>query len=147
MKRVALVLTFIFAISTGITAEAAVKAGAACSKAGATSTVSNKKFTCVKSGKKLVWDKGVAVRVLKPSTPTFTPSNEVLPVAPKPAPTPVKNPDLSLLPIQLDQPKYLSHTVNEKEFTIKFKVVDQATGGFVEVHRQDSRRLYVRIFR
>ena len=39
----------------------AVKTGAACTKAGSTSTVSGKKYTCIKSGKKLVWDKGVSV--------------------------------------------------------------------------------------
>ncbi len=37
------------------------KAGAKCSKVGATSTSAGKKFTCIKSGKKLVWNKGVAV--------------------------------------------------------------------------------------
>jgi hypothetical protein len=45
---------------------ASAKAGAACSKAGSTQVVSGKKFTCVKSGKKLVWNKGVAV-VAKPA--------------------------------------------------------------------------------
>ena len=43
-------------------ASAVVKAGSACSKAGATATVSGKKYTCIKSGKKLVWNKGVAVK-------------------------------------------------------------------------------------
>lgn len=69
-------------------AEAAVKAGAACSKAGVKSVASGKTFTCVKSGKKFVWDKGVAVT--KPTavvTPTSTPS--AAPVAtPTPTPTP-----------------------------------------------------------
>jgi polyhydroxybutyrate depolymerase len=41
-----------------IPANAAVKAGASCSKAGITSVASGKKFTCIKSGKKFVWDKG-----------------------------------------------------------------------------------------
>ena len=36
-------------------------AGAACSKAGLTSSTSTKKFTCIKSGKKLVWDKGTTM--------------------------------------------------------------------------------------
>ena len=48
---------------------AAVKAGAKCTKAGATATVASKKFTCVKSGKKLVWNKGVAIK-MPISTPT-----------------------------------------------------------------------------
>jgi len=39
----------------------AVKAGSSCTKAGLTSTVAGKKFTCTKSGKKLVWDKGAVV--------------------------------------------------------------------------------------
>jgi hypothetical protein len=43
-------------------AHAATKAGAKCSKAGATSTSAGKKFTCIKSGKNLVWNKGVTVK-------------------------------------------------------------------------------------
>ena len=50
-----------------IPANAAVKAGAKCIKAGSTSIVSKKTYTCIKSGKKLVWDKGVLVK------PTPTP--------------------------------------------------------------------------
>ena len=37
---------------------AAVKAGTACPKAGNTAIASGKTFTCIQSGKKLVWDKG-----------------------------------------------------------------------------------------
>ena len=43
-------------------ANAVVKAGSSCSKIGATSTVSGKKYTCIKSGKKLIWNKGVTVK-------------------------------------------------------------------------------------
>ena len=43
-------------------AQAAVKAGGTCTKAGATVTSAGKKFTCVKSGGKLVWNKGVKVK-------------------------------------------------------------------------------------
>ena len=39
---------------------AAVKAGAKCTKVGIKSTEGTKTFTCIKSGKKLVWDKGVS---------------------------------------------------------------------------------------
>ena len=42
-----------------IPANAAAKAGRACSKAGITSVASGKTFTCVQSGKKLIWDKGI----------------------------------------------------------------------------------------
>ena len=43
-------------------AQASVKLGAKCKKAGATATVSGKKFTCIKSGGKLVWNKGVTIK-------------------------------------------------------------------------------------
>ena len=41
---------------------AAAKAGSKCSKAGATTTFSGKKFTCIKSSGKLVWNKGVMIK-------------------------------------------------------------------------------------
>ena len=43
-------------------AQAAAKAGSKCSKAGATTTVSGKKYTCIKSSGKLVWNKGVMIK-------------------------------------------------------------------------------------
>jgi threonine dehydratase len=44
---------------------AAPKAGATCTKAGATEIANGKKYTCTKSGKKLTWNKGVAVNNTK----------------------------------------------------------------------------------
>lgn len=41
---------------------AVIKAGSKCAKAGVTATIAGKKFTCVKSGKKLMWNKGVTVK-------------------------------------------------------------------------------------
>jgi cytochrome b involved in lipid metabolism len=62
----------IYAIATGAAvaltlviappASASVKEGAACKKAGQSSTVSGRKFTCIKKSGKLVWNKGVAVK-------------------------------------------------------------------------------------
>lgn len=70
---------------TGI-ASAAVKAGSACSKAGAISIYAGKKYTCIKSGKKLVWDIGVAIP--KP-VPSISPTPESTPAAsPSPSPSP-----------------------------------------------------------
>ena len=40
------------------TSHAATKAGPKCSKVGSKSVVGAKTFTCIKSGNKLVWDKG-----------------------------------------------------------------------------------------
>jgi M6 family metalloprotease-like protein len=45
-----------------IPASAAAKAGAKCTKVGSKSIVGNKTFTCIKSGKKLAWDKGVSTK-------------------------------------------------------------------------------------
>ena len=44
-----------------IPANAAAKAGAKCTKAGSTEVVKDKSYTCVKTGKKLVWDSGKTV--------------------------------------------------------------------------------------
>jgi hypothetical protein len=41
------------------TSHAAAKAGAKCNKAGITEVVKGKSYTCVKTGNKLVWNKGV----------------------------------------------------------------------------------------
>lgn len=62
-------------ITGGVSATAAVKTGDKCSKAGVTSIVAGKKYTCIKSGKKLVWNKGVTIKpALKPnSSPSPTP--------------------------------------------------------------------------
>jgi len=61
MKKYLLSVFLIFALVAPLNANAAIKAGASCKKAGQTSTVAGKKYTCVKSGKKLVWNKGVVV--------------------------------------------------------------------------------------
>jgi hypothetical protein len=62
MKKSALVAIVVTSLLVPVSAQAATaKAGASCPKAKATQIVGNKKFTCIKSGKKLVWNKGVAV--------------------------------------------------------------------------------------
>lgn len=68
---IALLLTLISVNVTPV--QAAVKAGATCKKAGITSIASGKKFTCIKSGKKLVWNKGVVVK--KTVTPAIAPTS------------------------------------------------------------------------
>ena len=45
-----------------VPAHSAIKAGAKCTKVGIKSFAGNITFTCIKSGKKLVWNKGVAVK-------------------------------------------------------------------------------------
>jgi hypothetical protein len=47
-------------LGSGNTSYAAVKAGAICSKAGATAVAAGEKYTCVKNGKKITWQKTIS---------------------------------------------------------------------------------------
>ena len=74
-KLIATLAIVSLALTPISTANAAVKAGAACPKAGNTAIASGKTFTCIKSGKKLVWDKGVLIpkSATSPKTPELPP--------------------------------------------------------------------------
>ena len=63
-----------------IPVNAAAKAGGTCSKVGITSIVSGKTYTCIKSGKKLVWNKGVAVAKPTPTKKTAEPLPSIAPI-------------------------------------------------------------------
>jgi len=78
------VLTLVLALTLlGISpGHALTKAGAKCSKAGITSTYAGKKYTCVKSGKNLVWNKGVTVKKVVVSKKAVCPSKSALDVDP-----------------------------------------------------------------
>ena len=79
--------------------DAATKAGSVCKKAGDTTIDGGRKYTCIKSGKKLVWKKGL---VLPKPTPAPTP-------APTPTPTPtptVQNPIAGDPPLPLENCGY-----------------------------------------
>jgi len=58
------------ALSIPAPATAAAKAGAKCQKVGVQSVVGTKTFTCIKSGKKLVWNKGAVLKETVKPTPT-----------------------------------------------------------------------------
>ena len=61
IKKLAIALLAIQLLAP-VSAEAtSVKAGAKCTKAGATAIASGKKFTCIKKGGKLIWNSGVTV--------------------------------------------------------------------------------------
>jgi len=89
LRLVALLIPMVLVASNSY---AAVKAGSACSKAGIKSVSAGKTYTCVKSGKKLVWDKGVLNSAAQVS-PSPTPSASATP-----SPTPAAV-------IQIDLPK------------------------------------------
>lgn len=77
-------------IPVAATSAQKITPGSACKTVNQKVTYLNKTYTCVKSGKKLVWNKGVAIAVPTPSatpTPTPTPS-----ATPTPTPTPTTKP-------------------------------------------------------
>ena len=91
----ALIVALLLSISTAIAAPNP-KSGASCAKKGLSKTYKGKQYTCIKSGKKLVWSKGVLIKSASgntsPSTvfsPTPSPSQSPTPqVSPSPAATP-----------------------------------------------------------
>ena len=62
MRKVLAVLLAVSLLGIAPANAATVKAGAKCSKHKATTTVKGMKYTCIKSGNKLVWSKGVPVK-------------------------------------------------------------------------------------
>jgi hypothetical protein len=95
MKRLLLVfLTLLSLVLVTPPSSAAVKAGSACTKQGVKQISGGKSFTCVKQGKKFVWNKGVAVKKPAPTaTPKATPT-----AAPTPTPTAPSTPTASPAP-------------------------------------------------
>jgi len=77
-KLIAFLSVFTLFLSTPlIPANAVAKAGAKCTKAGITEVIKGKSYTCIKSGKKLVWNKGVTVSI-PPITLTPTSFQDLL---------------------------------------------------------------------
>ncbi len=102
--RLAIAIALLLALAAPVQA-ATPKAGIKCSKVGSTATASGKKFTCIKSGTKLVWNKGVAIKKPAPivtPTPTPTPLPEPTPTpTPTAEPTPTPTPTPTPAPIVL----------------------------------------------
>jgi hypothetical protein len=100
MKRVAatIVISCLVLSLNFSTASAAVKPGTTCKKLGQISTSAGIKYTCIKSGKKLLWNKGVGIKSTSPTTPaSSSPSTGGTPLPSCPTPllqTPV---DLSIV--------------------------------------------------
>lgn len=73
----AVIVATLFLAQFPVANAATAKAGAPCTKLKATSVVNGKKYTCIKSGKKLIWDKGVTVKITTPK-PTAKPTPSAL---------------------------------------------------------------------
>lgn len=111
MRRVALILTLLFAVNLlNPIANSAIKAGAKCTKLGAVSISAGKKYTCIKSGKNLVWNKGLVIsKPVDRNTPTITNS---------PTPTTSTSPTLTSSPTPTSSPV---PTIEYTTFTFPWK--------------------------
>lgn len=81
MRRISIIasIAVLTLYITTPSSNAAIKSGTVCKKAGFTTIDSGRKYTCIKQGKKLVWNKGVVVKITTPkpeptTTSTFAPS-------------------------------------------------------------------------
>jgi len=111
MRLVSVLLSLVLVASVA-QAATAPKAGSACKKAGQTITAGGKKYTCVKSGKKLVWNKGVTVVVPTPTaSPTPTPSATPTPT---PTATPTQTPEPKPL-VAGDPCSTIGNTINNAQ--------------------------------
>ena len=68
------IVTLLIAGTSPVSAASAPKPGTKCAKAGLVQAVAGKKYTCTKSGTKLIWNKGVTLPAK--STPNVSASSE-----------------------------------------------------------------------
>ena len=91
--RLAGVLAIVLLITLNfLPAHAAVKPGIACKKVGSVAIVGAFKYTCIKSGKKTVWNKGVKIPATKPTSVSSSVASPNSSVTPTPTPIPIPSP-------------------------------------------------------
>jgi len=86
-RQILQILSGVALLANPFIAEAAQVPTLKCSRLGQTIVWRNKKYTCIKSGKKLVWNKGVAIPAPSPSSTPSAPTTAPT-IAPRPAYTP-----------------------------------------------------------
>ena len=101
-RKVVLILYVVLIMNLFDSAHAAApKSGLPCSKVGIKQVSKGTLFTCIKSGKKLVWNKGIALKPTSEPSPTPIPSSnssiKPLPVT-SPTPTPITSPTPTATP-------------------------------------------------
>ena len=109
--RVGLICLSLFSSFPVAFAATPPKFGNTCAKAGLTQNYNGLKFTCIKSGKKLVWDKGTIFKKVLP-TPSASPTPSLIPtpsLSPSPNPTmsPSPTPTISIQPKESPNPAIL----------------------------------------
>jgi hypothetical protein len=80
-------VAFLALTQTSLANAAAPKPGAKCPKAGLTQTVAGKKYTCMKIGGKLSWNKGVTVPAKTSPSPTTSADATTSTIEPSSSPT------------------------------------------------------------
>ena len=91
-KLMVFVLTTIL-LTSGLPANAAIKAGTACKTSGQIKVSGGKEFTCVKNGSKLVWSKGKVVVISKKVNKTPAPAES-------PSATPITTAQVKMLSLE-----------------------------------------------
>ena len=109
-RLVFLLLPLFFAIGS-FNAQAATIAGTSCAKVGTTKTVIGVKYFCVKSGKKLIWNKGTVLK----ASPSPTTSKLA---SPTPAAITSASPQSST--IQLTTEEVSKHTSSDSCWSIVY---------------------------
>ncbi len=122
MKKV-IQLVLIVAITSSLSYQAnsapQAKAGVKCAKVSSTQVVGAKKFTCIKSGNKLVWNKGVAIA----AQPT-----------PSPSPSAVTPPIVQLKPNPFESTPFPDDFTREEMVEAMFKSFDEFIKGTPNVN-------------
>jgi len=120
-----LLLCVVLTNTTTIATANSPKPGAKCSKAGATQTSNGKKFTCVKSGTKLIWNKGVA-------------TSKSQPAASKPTPKPTDSGPIKVVNSPIAEANLGCNFANETAFTLKGPVICKSNIWTLVPKDQDS---------
>ncbi len=141
---------------------AGTKAGTKCPKAGVTTISGGKKFTCAKSGNRLVWSKGVVVKAAAKPTPSpsekpIAPPTVTPTEAPAPwvAPTPIAVPTKTFTSYELTKIRAYENIRNEankdgsKNVKLVYHVSDYVSKELMDVYREQveySSKLYGTFF-
>ncbi|MSY54160.1 MAG: hypothetical protein F2638_01065 [Actinobacteria bacterium] len=111
-KSFALLLaaTAIIGLTLGVANAAAPVVGKKCSKAGLSAKVAGDRFTCTKSGKKLIWKKVIpaVVKAVPSPSPTQTMDPAPIIVAPSAPPEPTQTPKPSIFANQSALTRFIS---------------------------------------
>jgi nitrite reductase/ring-hydroxylating ferredoxin subunit len=128
-RQILQILSGIALLANPLAVEAAQVPNLKCTRVGQTVIWRNRKYTCVRTGKKLVWDKGVAIAAPKPSTtpttsPTTTPTS-----APRPAYTPPPN--------EFAMAKSADLKINQP-IAVANPSLDYPSRGYIIIRREDG---------